>query len=607
MKLTEGLHARPAALLVRLAGRFAARISVIHLARGTRADAKSILAVLRLGARIGDEIEIEASGEGAEVARAALVQLVQRGFSEDLVPELGTPAVEGIAIGIAVVVTADGDAPSGSYTVDAVSQGMRAAKAVAEVTADLDALMRGLPKPEAALFAPEVTIVRELEHAILDRIEAGQTAVAAVRAETEEAPTDLFADARERLLSALGEGRSARLAAALAAETRPSVLVTDLLTPSIIASLPAHVVGVVASSDAATGTSHAAILARGRGLPLLVVDAHVLPTIRDGAEIVVDTTTSPAQLWPAPMSALLAEARARRDALAAARAEDRRRSVAPLKHLDVRVRANLSSLSDELPTGTDGVGLVRTELLFAASATRPTRAEQTAALVTLVERVLDCGEDAPVIVRLFDAGGDKPLSWLPAPQQTPDARGLELLFAHAEALEDQLRAIEAAAAQTQADVRVLLPLVGGVADVEAVRRRAGSLQVGSMIETPEAARDAAAIAAASDFVCIGTNDLTASTLGVGRVEVSMALDPRVLAHVAATIEAAHAAGREVTICGEIAADPRGARVMIGLGADALSVAPAKHPGVRNALRDVTLEECRATAQALLNPPRDANR
>jgi phosphotransferase system HPr (HPr) family protein len=600
MKLTEGLHARPAALLVRLAGRFAARISVLHLGRGTRADAKSILAVLRLGARVGDEIEIEATGEGADVARAALVQLVQRGFSEDLVPELGTAAVEGIAVGVAVVVTAEGDPPSGSYTVDAVSQGMRAAKAVEEVTADLGALMLGLPPPEAALFEPEVAIVRELERALLDRIEAGETAVEAVRAETSEASTDLFADARERLLSALGEGRAGRLASALADEPRACVLITDLLTPSIIASLPPHVVGVVASSEAATGTSHAAILARGRGLPLLVVDAHVLSTIHAGTEIVIDTTTTPAQLWPAPMPALLAEARARRDALAAARAEDRRRSVAPLRHLDVRVRANVSSVNDDLPAEFDGIGLVRTELLFAASATRPTRAEQIAALVTLAERVEACGEDAPVVVRLFDAGGDKPLAWLPAPQRTPDARGVELLFAHAEALEDQLRSIEAAAARSNADVRVLIPLVGSVADVEAVRRRAGAVRVGSMIETPEAARDAAAIAAASDFVCIGTNDLTASTLGVGRAEVSMALDPRVLTHVATIIEAAHAAGREVTICGEIAADPRGARVMIGLGADALSVAPARLPGVRNALRDVTLDDCRAAAHSHLH-------
>ncbi len=596
MKLTEGLHARPAALFVRLAGRFAADVSVVHLAKGKRANAKSIIAVLRLGAKLGDEIEIEASGKDAGAAREALVQLVQRGFSEDLVPELGAPAVEGIAVGAAVVLLSDGDDAGGADRAGTEVERARATRAIGEVRADLDALIGSLAREEAALFAPERAMLDELGPAILHRIDGGQTALAAIRAETADATTDLFADARERLLDALGQGRASRLKKALDAEARPCVLVTDLLTPSTIASLPDRVVGVVATKGEAGGTSHATILARGRGLPLLVADAHVVRSIQPGVEIVLDTTTTPAKLWPAPLPALLAEARARRDRLLAERTEERSRAAAPLRHLRTRVRVNVSSLADELPEGIDGVGLVRTELLFASSPTRPTRADQSAALVALVERVRKRRADAQVVVRLFDAGGDKPLAWLPAPREAPDARGIELLFAHPDALEDQLRAIEAASAH--GDARVLIPLVRSAADVEIVRRRAGALRVGAMIETPEAARDVEAIAGAADFVSIGTNDLTAATLGVGRADVAMALDPRVLAHVARVVEVAHAQGRDVSVCGEIAADPRGCRVMVGLGVDSLSVAPARLSGVRDALRDATLDDCRAAAAAL---------
>ena len=143
------------------------------------------------------------------------------------------------------------------------------------------------------------------------------------------------------------------------------------------------------------------------------------------------------------------------------------------------------------------------------------------------------------------------------------------------------------------------------ADVEHVRTtmtshprapRAHRVAIGAMIETPEAARDTAAIAAAADFVCIGTNDLAALVLGVERSDASQALDARVLALVARVVDTVHACGKKVTVCGEVAADPRGARVLTGLGVDALSVAPPRMADTATALDGATLDDCRAAAR-----------
>jgi phosphotransferase system enzyme I (PtsI) len=120
-----------------------------------------------------------------------------------------------------------------------------------------------------------------------------------------------------------------------------------------------------------------------------------------------------------------------------------------------------------------------------------------------------------------------------------------------------------------------------------------------MIETPEAAQDVDAVAEVADFVCIGTNDLASLVLGVARTDASQALDPRVLSLVARVVARAHAFGKQVTVCGEVAADPRGAAILVGLGVDALSVAPSRIGAATAALLEVTVEDCRAAANGAL--------
>lgn len=590
--LPDALHARPANLLVRVAAAHKAEIVISK--GGCRGSAKNILDVLSLGAAKGESVELELTGEGVEAAADALRTLVERNFDTDLVPETGIASVDGIAIGRAFVIEqASVEASPGG----AGDEPARLSLALERVEREVRDLVRSLDPDEACLFEPEIAIVQALGPAIHARLLAAGKAEEAVRAATEDARTDLILDARSRILEALS-GASTTLPPA---EERDVIVVTELLTPSLVARLPKGVLGVIAAhdEDAPAGfTSHASILARGRELPLAFVPAHVIAGITLGDRLIVDTTSAPARVWVSPSDLLVRETEARQSRRAKLRAENDLEAKVSLTHLGVHLRANVGAVFDVIPKAADGIGLVRTELLFAARDGAPPEAEQIATLLTIARRV----NKQAMVARLFDAGGDKPLAWLRPPADAPHARGTELLFHHPRVLAMQLRSLCRVA--ESADVSVLLPLARSASDVGKVRGLCvRKIPVGAMIETPEAVERIDEIAEAADFICIGTNDLSAAVLGVRREAAGLSLAPSVLRLALRTIEGAHARGRKVTVCGEMAADERGALALIGLGADALSVPPPRVSALRIALGRETRASCRAVADSILEATR----
>jgi phosphotransferase system enzyme I (PtsI) len=295
--------------------------------------------------------------------------------------------------------------------------------------------------------------------------------------------------------------------------------------------------------------------------------------------IVIDTTEGSCRVWVGPSDALVEEARAKR-ARRIAEAEAAARS--SIDHLGVSLRVNVSSLHDPIPETAEGIGLVRTELLFSHVPSEDDQATVLGAIVAKAKR-------RPVVVRLFDGGADKPIPWLFGP---PEARGFERLYEHnRELFNVQMRAI-ARVAQA-GPTRVLVPYVRSAEDIAKVRASC-TCPVGAMIETPEAVAGAREIAAASDFVSIGTNDLSAAIHGEQRERSALSRDPRLLAAIRDVVAASRV---EVSICGELAsAEPR---VLVGLGVKALSVPPSRFAAVRQLLSSATLDECKKAADSLL--------
>jgi phosphoenolpyruvate-protein kinase (PTS system EI component) len=261
--------------------------------------------------------------------------------------------------------------------------------------------------------------------------------------------------------------------------------------------------------------------------------------------------------------------------------------------------------------GAEGVGLLRTEFLFLDRTELPGEEEQAETLREIA-RALD---GRPLIVRTLDAGADKPLPALPMPPEANPflgVRGIRLVLQRPEVLNTQFRAILRVAAEHP--VKAMLPMVATAEEIRAARSvlaraRADTgieapLDLGIMVEVPAAALTAAKLAEHADFFSIGTNDLTQYTMAAERGEERLAPlltgpQPAVLRLIRATVEGAATRGRPVGVCGELAGDPAAALLLVGLGVEELSMAPALVPEVKAAIREVDSATAQAIAQAAL--------
>ena len=393
-----------------------------------------------------------------------------------------------------------------------------------------------------------------------------------------------------------------RAVRALAGTTLPtptegSILITRDLGPADVADLRLEeglVLGIALAEGAAT--SHAAIMTRAFGVPMTVGLGEDLLSIAAGETVIVEGDNGAIVVDPSTTRLLDAESELRsrhrlREERVAARG-------LPAVTRDGRIVSLLSNASTAaeatagLEAGAEGVGLLRTELAFLEASAWPTEDEHFAALAPALAPL----QGLVTTVRTLDFGADKTppfLAWI-------TDRGLTLMLSHPAELEKQLRAIVRAAEGTQ--LRVLLPLVDSAEQVRTVRALLANhdVSVGAMIETPEAAGRAAEIAAEADFLSIGTNDLVQYTLGLDRerpvASAATAAEPIVLRLIAQIVDAAHAAGKTVEVCGEAAGETAVAALLIGLGVDELSVAPARLDEVRETVRLLSFTDAAEAAR-----------
>lgn len=384
----------------------------------------------------------------------------------------------------------------------------------------------------------------------------------------------------------------------------PFVLVAKDLAPADTALLDLDkVLGLITSEGGPT--SHTAILAREKSIVAVVGVVGALD-LADGETVIVDAAKG--LVVTDPSDDELAQAQHRADARKAA-------ASAPLTPgalkdgSPVPLLANLGKpggAKEAVELGAEGVGLFRTEFLFLSSTQAPTIEEQQAAYTELLQAF----PGKKVVVRALDAGADKPLAFLnDAHEENPalGLRGLRALRASEDILREQLTALAQADAATEADLWVMAPMVSTVEETEyfvTLAREYGIKTAGVMVEVPSSALLAEQVLAIADFASIGTNDLTQYTLAADRLLGSVAAfqdpwHPAVLRLVQATGAGGKANGKPVGICGEAAADPLLAVVLVGLGATTLSMAPTALADVRASLLQHTREDAERIAAAAL--------
>jgi phosphotransferase system enzyme I (PtsI) len=385
--------------------------------------------------------------------------------------------------------------------------------------------------------------------------------------------------------------------------SRPSILCAEDLAPADTAGLdPRLIVGL--ATTVGGPTSHTAIIARQLGIPC-VVAVGGLDDVAAGTMVLVDGTLGAVTVSPDETAAMAAVEAARADA------ERLAGWSGPGVTADGHGVAVLANVQDGAAaraarqTPAEGIGLFRTELGFLNRDTEPSVDEQT----QIYTEVLRAFSGMKVVIRTLDAGSDKPLKFVAHPEEPNPAlgvRGFRIGEGNPGLLERQLEAVAAAGAATGTSPWVMAPMIATPDEAKAFAALARSfgLSPGVMIEVPAAALLADKMLEHVDFLSIGTNDLAQYTMAADRMSAELATltdpwQPAVLALVAATARAGAHAGKPVGVCGEAAADPLLACVLVGLGITSLSAAAAAVPGVGARLATVTLQQCRNAADAVL--------
>jgi phosphoenolpyruvate-protein phosphotransferase/dihydroxyacetone kinase phosphotransfer subunit len=652
-----GLHARPAALVVELAGRFDADLRLAKEGGPGPVSARSLTGLMTLMARKGDRLSATASGPQASEAVAALQELAGEGFGEGVAASAPAPAPEPPASEppVAAAAPEDGEVLSGIAASAGIAlgparhlgQGIAAAPSRASQGADVErgrldeALIaareaiehdrdtvagRGAVK-EAEIFTAHIALLGD--EALVGRaralIEGGDSAEAAWHAAGEETAAQWRAlgdkllaeraadvdDVGRRVLTALAGGDAG------AALQEAGIVVADELTPRDTAALDPDLVQAVATARG-TATAHAAILARALGIPAVVGLGGSVLAIAEGTPLLLDGQAG--TVLVSPDEAQAAAARSRAADLDERRRVAREHAREPTVMRDgtvIEVFANLGGAgqaSVAVEMGAEGVGLLRTEFLFLERAKLPSEDEQVETLATIATDLAG----RPLIVRTLDVGADKPLQAVPMePEANPflGRRGLRLSLARPELFLVQLRAILRVAAEHP--LKVMFPMVSTAAELDAAlalleqaRAETGvraELEAGIMVEVPAAALLAEQLATRAQFFSVGTNDLTQYTMAAERGnelvgDLLAGAQPAVLRLIRLIAAGAAVHGRTLAVCGELAGDPAAAVLLVGLGVRELSMAPPLIAEVKQALRSVTLVDAITAADHAVNAP-----
>jgi phosphocarrier protein FPr/phosphocarrier protein len=647
----HGIHARPAARIVdALKGSDA---DVVLIKDDVSASARSVVALMGLAVRYGDEVTVAASGPDAQAVVTKLCTLIEGGMGEGgerapaaaspsqtcdkgSVPALafGPPSLTGVlaAPGLAIGRAAYLNDPEPVIHDDGAGEaieGARLGEALERVrgalnTAGAKAAAAG-DQSRAGILSAHLAVLEDpaLQQSAFADLARGKSAEAAWRNALAHQAEQLVATGDPRLAERAADllDLQRRVVRSLSGMAEPvselapgSIVLADELLPSDLMGLDGSKLAGVCTARGGP-TSHVAILAAAQGIPMLVAAGAQALAIQEGATLILDAAAG--ALWVSPgaeaLSAaqvMLAERQAERAAALAAAHQVCRMA----DGTRIEVYANVGSASDAraaASAGAEGSGLLRTEFLFLERQTPPDEDEQ----FTAYQGVADALDGRPLIVRTLDIGGDKAAPYLPLPPEENPAlgvRGVRVSLWRPELLRQQLRAI--LRVRPLGQCKIMVPMVADLAELRAVRALLDEekanlgvdavVELGVMVETPAAAIGADILASEADFLSVGTNDLTQYVLAMDRGNPELAaridaLHPAVLRMISETCRGAAAHGRWVGVCGGLASDPLGAAILIGLGVTELSATVAAIPAVKAQVRTLTLAQCQALAEQAL--------
>ena len=645
----HGLHARPAKVLSELAQRFGGELRVRLIGdEGAGVSVKSLSRLLSLGARRGQMLHFSAEPSIAADALPALQAALESGLGEVVEPLLAeqgaallptaapvpmappagsqlmaVAASPGIAIGPALVrIFPRFEYAEHGQGVEVERQRLQAARAV--VAGQIQRLVDGAGVASIReIFSAHLAMLDD--PALMDDVEvrllAGASAEAAwqheidAAAQRQEALHDALLAERAADLRDIGRRVLAQLCGiTLPDEPRePYILVMDEVAPSDVAGLDRQrVAGILTARGGAT--AHSAIIARALGIPALVGAGEAVLALAQHTLLLLDGDSGLLRL--APDQATQQQALREREAAQLRQQQAHAERLQPAITRDgvqVEVAANIGAsgeTAEAVALGAEAVGLLRTELVFMEHAQAPSQAAQEREY----RRVLDALGGRPLVVRTLDVGGDKPLPYWPMPsEENPflGVRGIRLSLQRPDILETQLRALLASADGRA--LRIMFPMVSTVEEWRVARDMAqrlreeipvADLQLGIMIEVPSAALMAPVLAREVDFFSIGTNDLTQYCLAIDRGHPILSaqadgLHPAVLRLISMTVDAAHAHGKWVGVCGELASDRLAVPLLVGLGVDELSVSPRSIALVKARVRELTMSAARTLAEQTL--------
>lgn len=641
----SGLHARPAALLVNCAKQFQ---SHIRLVRGKdSANAKSVVSIMGIEIRHADIIHIEATGIDAKEAVEALSRLITTGLeSENASSHVIETVTEPVSLHVGDVLS--GISASNGLAVGHVVQWRHSEILVSEfgqdVTAEKQLLNAAIKKAKdaignlyedlrnqtdagkAAIFTAHQELLEDPDiiDDTINLIEQGKSAAFAWK-QTISVHVDKLSRLKSTLIAARANdvydiGRRVLQVLTNNHQQQPlvlpqdTILIAEELTPSDTIGLDRTKVLGFCTTGGGT-TSHVAILARALGIPAIIgIDKQAL-AIPDKTLAILDGTQATLTLNPNEdvVQAIVAQQKKQLDQYEAdikvaqqiAQTQDGHR---------VEVSANISELGEVVQSvrlGGEGIGLLRSEFLFLQRLSAPSLDEQAQ---TYIEIAKVLGPDRIMVVRTLDVGGDKPLSYLAQPAEDNPflgLRGLRLCLDQPDILQTQIKAILKAAPYSK--LHIMFPMVTTLEEIRAAKKivqenSAGlgdaSVKIGIMVEVPAAALMAEKFAQEVDFFSIGTNDLTQYVLAMDRGNTKLAkqadgLNPAVLQLIAQTIKSAHRYGKWVGVCGGLASDPLAIPLLVGLGADELSVSVPAIPSIKEKIRHLNLSHCQALAEEIL--------